>query len=118
MITDSVERPAPYAVLEFHDKPLEGFAISPLSTPDPRRQFRRVPPALSAWRSSLLRVPQGRLSSIGRRDIAFAVPLIWTMINFHTSWAATSWLYLLALILIAWVGVNHLLKKAGKVPGV
>lgn len=52
-----------------------------------------------------------------RMNTYLSVPLVWTMINQHTTWAASSQAIFLALVVVAWVGVNHLYKKAGKVSG-
>lgn len=52
-----------------------------------------------------------------RQNTFLSVPLVWLMINQHATWSASSWLYILAFILIGWFGVNHLYKRAGKVTG-
>jgi uncharacterized membrane protein len=52
-----------------------------------------------------------------KQNTYMSVPLVWTMINLHTTWSSSCWLYLLGAIAIAWIGVSHLYKKAGKVPG-
>lgn len=52
-----------------------------------------------------------------RHNTYLSVPLIWTMVSAHTTWASSNWLYLLGVIIVGWFGVNHLYKKAGKVPG-
>ncbi|MBI2981961.1 MAG: urate hydroxylase PuuD [Deltaproteobacteria bacterium] len=52
-----------------------------------------------------------------RQNTYFSIPLIWTMINAHTTWAAGSKIYLFAVILVAWFGTMHLYKRAGKVKG-
>ncbi|HKX12187.1 MAG TPA: urate hydroxylase PuuD [bacterium] len=52
-----------------------------------------------------------------RQNTYMSVPLIWTMINAHTTWASTWWWSLLAVIVFGWFGTYHLLKKATKVPG-
>ncbi len=52
-----------------------------------------------------------------KHNTYLSVPLIWTMINAHTTWASSSWLILVGLIVFAWIGTQHLYKKAGKVKG-
>lgn len=57
----------------------------------------------------------------GRRskeNTYLSVPLIWTMINMHTTVpGANSWLYLLGAIVIGWFAVYLVYGKAGKVKG-
>lgn len=52
-----------------------------------------------------------------RHNTYLSVPLVWTMLNAHTTWASGTKLHFFAAILIAWIGVSYLYKKAGKVPG-
>ena len=53
-----------------------------------------------------------------RHNVYMSVPLVWAMINSHTTVPfATSPAYLLLIILIGWGGVYLLYKKAPKVPG-
>jgi len=53
-----------------------------------------------------------------RHNTFLSVPLVWTMINAHTTVpAADSWLYLLGAVLLGWLLVSLIYKKAGKVPG-
>lgn len=52
-----------------------------------------------------------------RNNTYLSVPLVWTMINVHTTWASTSWLSLMAVIVVGWAVVYLLYKKAGKVKG-
>lgn len=52
-----------------------------------------------------------------RHNTYFSVPLLWTMINAHTTWAATQWYYLMGFIALGWVVVFALYKKAPKVSG-
>jgi uncharacterized membrane protein len=61
-----------------------------------------------------------------RQNTYLSVPLLWAMINFHTTFYAGGnlnipsqwfWLAWLAIILIGWHIVFQLYKKAGKVPG-
>src|SRR3972149_205529 len=53
-----------------------------------------------------------------RHNTNLSVPLIWTMINAHTAVpAADSWLYLPGVILVGWVSVALLFKKAGMLKG-
>jgi uncharacterized membrane protein len=47
-----------------------------------------------------------------------SVPLIWTMINFHTVVpGADSWLYFLGVVVIGWLIVALLYKRAAKLKG-
>ncbi len=64
--------------------------------------------------------------SRSRHNTYMSVPLLWTMINQHTTSFAGekygisgqfSWLVLLVVILIGWHLVFHLYKKAGKIKG-
>lgn len=53
-----------------------------------------------------------------RHNVYMSVPLVWTMINAHTAVpAANSWLYMLAVILVGWLAVTYMYKKAGQVKG-
>jgi uncharacterized membrane protein len=53
-----------------------------------------------------------------RHNTYLSVPLIWTMINAHTTVpGADSWFYLLAVIAIGWLAVSMLYKKAAKIKG-
>jgi len=53
-----------------------------------------------------------------RHNTYLSVPLVWTMINAHTTVpGADSWFYLLAVILIGWLAVSMVYKKAAKVKG-
>lgn len=52
-----------------------------------------------------------------KHNTYMSVPLVWTMLNFHTTWASSTMLYLLLIIFIGWMGVKHLYKHAGKVKG-
>ncbi len=52
-----------------------------------------------------------------KQNTYLSVPLVWTMINTHTTWTSASWIYLVAAVAIAWFGTMHLFKKAGKVKG-
>lgn len=52
-----------------------------------------------------------------KNNTYFSVPLVWTMLNAHTTWASSYWWILLVVILVAWQGTAHLYKKAGKVKG-
>ncbi len=52
-----------------------------------------------------------------RQNTYLSVPLLWTMLDQHSTWASGTKLWLFALIIISWCGVNHLYKKAGKVSG-
>ena len=52
-----------------------------------------------------------------KHNTYMSIPLVWTMINAHTTWAASSWMILVAVIAVSWIGTTHLYKKAGKVKG-
>jgi uncharacterized membrane protein len=53
-----------------------------------------------------------------RHNVYLSVPLIWTMINAHTTVpGANSWLYLVAAILIGWLVVAWVYKKAATIKG-
>ncbi len=52
-----------------------------------------------------------------RHNTYLSVPLLWTMINAHTTWAAATRLYLFAAIIVSWVVVYLIYKKAAKVKG-
>jgi uncharacterized membrane protein len=57
-----------------------------------------------------------RVSQRSQHNMYLSVPLLWTMIEAHTVVpAANSWLYLLAVVLISWLIVAYVLKKAPKV---
>jgi len=52
-----------------------------------------------------------------RQNTYMSIPLVWTMINVHNTWASSWWWSVLVAIVIGWIGTYHLLKKATKVPG-
>ena len=52
-----------------------------------------------------------------KHNTYLSVPLVWTMINAHTAGYAGCWLYLPAVILVGWLGVMQMYKRAGKVKG-
>lgn len=52
-----------------------------------------------------------------KQNTYMSVPLVWTMINAHTSWASTHWWYLPIFIALGWFITSHIFKKAAKVPG-
>lgn len=53
-----------------------------------------------------------------RHNVYMSVPLVWTMVNAHTTVpAANSWLYLLAVIILGWLAAAWVYKQAGKVKG-
>ena len=55
-----------------------------------------------------------------RQNTYMSVPLMWMMINAHTTWASTgsaAWLYLLAAILLGWWVTSMLLRHAPKIKG-
>lgn len=52
-----------------------------------------------------------------RQNTYLSVPLVWTMIDAHTTWASSHWLILPGVMLFAWFGTYHLFKKSAKVKG-
>jgi uncharacterized membrane protein len=57
-----------------------------------------------------------RVAQRGQHNMYLSVPLLWTMIEAHTAVpAANSWLYLIAVIIIGWLIVFFVQKKAGKI---
>lgn len=52
-----------------------------------------------------------------KHNTYMSVPLIWMMINMHTTWAAAAWWYLPGFILMGWWIAKMCYKKAAKVPG-
>lgn len=55
-----------------------------------------------------------------RHNTYMSVPLMWTMVNAHTTWASTgsaAWLYLPAAILLGWWVTSMLLRHAPKIKG-
>lgn len=72
---------------------------------------------LAAFRSS--EAPDSDLMALAglrsRHNTFLSVPLVWTMINAHTAVpAATSWLYLLGAVVVGWLVVALVYRKAGK----
>ena len=53
-----------------------------------------------------------------KHNTYMSVPLVWTMLNAHTTVPfAAHWIVLLAIIALGWGAVTQLYKEAGKVPG-
>jgi len=58
-----------------------------------------------------------------RHNTYLSVPLVWTMVNFHTTIAASDmfglphWVNLLVVIAVGWYVVNLIYNKSGKVKG-
>ncbi len=52
-----------------------------------------------------------------KHNTYMSVPLLWMMINAHTTFAAGHWTILLLFVLFGWHGVQRLYKKAGTVKG-
>ncbi len=55
-----------------------------------------------------------------RQNTYMSVPLMWTMVNTHTTWAntgSTGWLLLLAAVLLGWWVTSMLLRHAPKIKG-
>ncbi len=52
-----------------------------------------------------------------KHNTYMSVPLVWTMINFHTTVGAGSRYWLFLAVIIGWLVVYWLYKKSAKVPG-
>ena len=52
-----------------------------------------------------------------KHNTYLSVPLVWTMINQHTTFASSSWVILPVIMVLGWHGLSHLYKKAAKVQG-
>ena len=55
-----------------------------------------------------------------RHNTYLSIPLVWTMVNQHTTWASTgaqSWLHLLIAVLLGWWVGSMLFRRAPKVKG-
>ncbi len=52
-----------------------------------------------------------------RHNTYMSVPLLWTMLNSHMTVAAGNWWYLLVVVLVGWLAVAWIYKKAGTVKG-
>ena len=55
-----------------------------------------------------------------RQNTYMSVPLVWTMVNAHTTWASTgnyAWMVLLAAVLLGWWVTSMLLRHAPKIKG-
>jgi uncharacterized membrane protein len=52
-----------------------------------------------------------------KHNTYMSVPLVWMMINMHTTWAARAWWYLPLVILFGWWIANMCFRKAPKVKG-
>ena len=55
-----------------------------------------------------------------RHNTYLSIPLVWAMINQHTTWASTgsfSWLYMLGAVLLGWWVGTMLFRRAPKVKG-
>lgn len=55
--------------------------------------------------------------SRSRHNTYMSVPLLWAMINAHTTVAAGNWWYLLVVVLLGWLTVAWVYKKAGTLKG-
>ncbi len=59
------------------------------------------------------------VSARSRHNTYLSVPLVWTMINAHTAVpAADTWLYLPGVVLIGWLTVALMYKKAAALKGI
>ncbi len=57
-----------------------------------------------------------RVAQRGQHNMYLSIPLLWTMIEAHTAVpAADSWLYLLAVVIIGWIAVWFVQKKAAAI---
>ncbi|UCE04099.1 MAG: urate hydroxylase PuuD [Candidatus Latescibacterota bacterium] len=52
-----------------------------------------------------------------KHNTYMSIPLVWMMVNSHTTWAASRWWYLVGAIVIGWWIGSMLFRKAPKVPG-
>ncbi|MEI8135446.1 MAG: urate hydroxylase PuuD [bacterium] len=52
-----------------------------------------------------------------KHNTYLSVPLVWAMINAHTSGYAGSWIYFPIVVLVGWFGTMQMFKRAGKVKG-
>lgn len=52
-----------------------------------------------------------------KHNTYLSVPLVWTMVNFHTTFSSNTPIILFVVILLGWHIVYQLYKKAAKVPG-
>ena len=52
-----------------------------------------------------------------KHNTYLSVPLVWTMINQHTTFASGHWAFLVVAILVGWHIAFQLYKRAAKVPG-
>ncbi len=65
--------------------------------------------------------PDGSLVALAgmrsKHNTYMSIPLVWTMVNSHTTWASTQWWYLLVVIAFGWWIGSMLFRKAPKVSG-
>ncbi len=52
-----------------------------------------------------------------KHNTYLSVPLVWAMLNQHTTFAASHWAILVVVAVIGWHGVEKLYKKSAKVQG-
>lgn len=52
-----------------------------------------------------------------KQNTYLSIPLVWAMLNQHTTWTSGCWFYLLGVMLVGWFILTHLYKRAGKVKG-
>ena len=98
------------------------LAIAPVSGQPAQQKIIRAVKEGTAPDANLVKVAGLR----SRQNTYLSVPLLWAMINFHTTFYAGGnlnipgqwfWLAWLGIILIGWHIVFQLYKKAGKVQG-
>ncbi len=52
-----------------------------------------------------------------KHNTYMSLPLVWTMVNAHTTWASSQWWYLVIIIAFGWWVGSMLFRKAPKVSG-
>jgi uncharacterized membrane protein len=52
-----------------------------------------------------------------KHNTYMSVPLLWAMINAHTTKFADQWWYFLIFVFVGWMATNGIYKRAGKVKG-
>ena len=52
-----------------------------------------------------------------KHNTYLSVPLIWAMINAHTTKYADSWIYMVAVVAFGWFVAMQMYKRSGKIKG-